>query len=100
MKSTEEIVDLLRRENPYSRAVDLRVFADALRTYLEAADNIRRHGAIVAHPRTGSPMENPYLRVQAQAAGVLARLKFVKSDLATAELERCEREDATQASGS
>src|SRR5690606_28495372 len=63
----EQAVALLLQYNPASRAADVAMYAASFISYLEAEDNINRNGAIVAHPRTGSPMENPYLRVRAAA---------------------------------
>jgi len=74
---------ILSEDNPRTRAVDIRVFADALRTYSEAASNVLRNGAIVSHPRTGAPIENPYLKVQQSTGRTLTQLRL-KSDRALA----------------
>jgi hypothetical protein len=42
-------------------------YAGCLVSYLEASENLERNGSIVAHPRTGSPIENPYLKVRSLA---------------------------------
>lgn len=83
---TVDLVAELRADNPQARAIDLRIYADALRLYHEAAANVRTHGAICMHPRTGAPIDNPYLRVQAQQAGVLAKLRYINSDRVTTAL--------------
>ena len=70
----------LQIDNPDARAVDCVIFADALRTYVEANENVRRNGAIVAHPRTGAPLENPYLKVRENAARALAKNSQMISD--------------------
>lgn len=75
-----DIEESLKRANPKARAADLAIYADALRIYIEAADNIKRHGAIVSHPRTGAPVENPYLQIQNMKASVLTRMRHIKSD--------------------
>lgn len=75
-----DYVAVLVRENPKARIIDLEVYADALRTYREAAVNIKQHGAVVFHPRTGAPIDNPYLKVQAAAGAVLLKMRSVKSD--------------------
>jgi len=51
-------------------------YADAFLLYLEAEENIRRNGAITAHPRTGAPLENPYLQVRNQASKILASIRL------------------------
>ena len=75
-----DIVQELRADNPRSRAIDLEVFGNALRSYHEASENIRKNGAICAHPRTGSPIENPYLKIQSQQAAILTKMRMIKSD--------------------
>jgi phage terminase small subunit len=75
-----DYVAVLVRENPKARIIDLEVYADALRTYREAAVNIKKNGAVVFHPRTGAPIDNPYLKVQSAAGAVLLKMRSVKSD--------------------
>lgn len=74
------IFDELRKDNPTKRSIDLQVFADALSVYKEAAQNVRANGAIVSHPRTGAPIENPYLKIQTAKGAVLAKMASIKSD--------------------
>lgn len=75
-----DIVSELQKDNPTRRLIDVQIFADALKTYREAADNVRRFGAITAHPRTGAPMENPYLKIQAAKGAAIAKMGYIKSD--------------------
>jgi len=75
-----DVLAELRKENPGRRVVDLRVFADALEVYKEASANVRENGAIVMHPRTGAPIENPYLMIETAAGAVLAKMRGVKAD--------------------
>jgi len=75
-----DIAAELRRDNPTIRAVEIDVYADALRTYYEASRNVAKNGAICAHPRTGVPMENPYLKIRAAQGALLAKMRGVKSD--------------------
>lgn len=87
LQSLGEMIDIeaeLRTDNRSARAVDLRVFADALRTYHEASANIHKHGAIVMHPRTGAPIQNPYLTVQEKAGATLTRMKTIRADRVSA----------------
>lgn len=75
-----DIVAELREDNPTAREMDLRIYADAMRTYSEAARNVATNGAICSHPRTGSPIENPYLKIQAQQGAILTKMRAIKSD--------------------
>jgi hypothetical protein len=53
------------------------IFADQLLTYREANENVQRNGSIVAHPRTGEPMENPYLKLRDAAAAKMLKYRNV-----------------------
>lgn len=75
-----DILGELRADNPKAREMDLRIYADAMRTYSEAAKNVAANGAICSHPRTGSPIENPYLKIQAQQGAILTKMRTIKSD--------------------
>ena len=48
------------------------LYASTLTEYVEAMANIQKLGAVVANPRTGAPMDNPYLRVRDAAEKRLA----------------------------
>ena len=76
----DEVVAILRRDNPGARADDVAMYADCYVDYQEAQTNILKNGAIVSHPRTGSPIENPYNTIKANAMRQLreiGRLKHV-----------------------
>lgn len=74
----DEVLCVLRRENPSARADDLALYADCFLDYQEAITNIREQGSIVIHPRTGAPIDNPYLKVKAQAMAGILKLRRVK----------------------
>jgi phage terminase small subunit len=50
-------------------------YADAYLEYHEAAANIRTQGAMVLHPRTSNPIENPYLQIRDRALSRMQRMK-------------------------
>lgn len=52
-----------------------RMYADAFVEYREAMANIAANGSIVANPRTGAPMDNPFLRVRDRASAQLVKLR-------------------------
>ena len=56
------------------------MYADAFMEYRTASENIREHGAMVLHPRTGSPIENPYLAIRDRARTALQRMRVPKAD--------------------
>ena len=74
----DEVIDALRKSNPSARADDVAMYADCFLDYKEAADNIAKNGNIVAHPRTGSPIENPYIKVKASAMNQLRKITKIK----------------------
>ena len=75
----DEIVAMLRRDNPAAGSDLIAMYADCFLDYKEAADNIAKNGNIVAHPRTGSPIENPYLKVKAAAMNQLRKMGRLKN---------------------
>ena len=74
------ILSELKKENTGKKETDLAIYADALRLYVEAAKNVKENGAICAHPRTGTPLENPYLKVMASQGKVLASMRHIRGD--------------------
>lgn len=74
----QEIINKLREENPSARADDISIYADSFLDYMEASENITKNGNIVAHPRTGTPMENPYIKVKVSAINTMKKLKSVR----------------------
>jgi phage terminase small subunit len=69
----------LKTDNPSVGDVQLRIYADALQAYCEASENVRRNGAVVSHPRTGTPIDNPCLKVQTSRAQILGKMRHVKA---------------------
>jgi len=76
---TLDIEAMLTAENPGRRPADIAVYADALRVYCEAADNVRRVGAVATHPRTGAPFENPYLKIQERQGKIMRDMRNIAS---------------------
>lgn len=74
----DEVVAVLRRDNPNARADDVAMYADCFADYCEARDNIIKNGNIVAHPRTGQPIENPYIKVKASAMNQLRKITTLR----------------------
>jgi phage terminase small subunit len=73
--SKDEVIAALRaRGAAADRAAQ---YADVFMTYREAQRNIDQNGAVVAHPRTGAPLENPYLKIRDRALTQLRRLRGV-----------------------
>jgi phage terminase small subunit len=81
LPTAAEVLAKLRKLNPGAKVEVLVRYADAFSQYQEAAENLARCGTITAHPRTGAPLENPYLRVRNQASQVLAGIKVCTGDL-------------------
>jgi len=75
----DTILSALDAHNEGVARVSLRMFADAVATYVEADENVRLNGAVVAHPRTAQPMENPYLSVRSSAWRVISSMPHIDS---------------------
>lgn len=76
----DEVLSALGRDNPKAKAGDIVMYADAFMEYQAAQANIAQHGSIVFHPRTGAPIDNPYMRVRDKAGALMRRMKIVKAD--------------------
>lgn len=79
MKKLNEVLRILKKNNKSAAQDKIRMYADAYMDYQEAAENIRENGAICAHPKTGAPMDNPYLKVRNQMRPILVKMR-IKSD--------------------
>ena len=75
----DEVIGVLKRDNPAAGGDVVTMYADCFMDYKEAADNIAKNGNIVAHPRTGSPIENPYIKVKAAAMNQLRKMGRLKN---------------------
>ena len=73
-----KIIGVLMRDNPALRVDFATIYADAIIDYLAASENIRDNGSVVLHPRTGAPIDNPYLRVRVSAIAQMAAAKGVR----------------------
>lgn len=73
-----EVVKILRTENPTCPLGDLTMYAEVWLVLREAAANIAKNGAIVAHPRTNAPIENPYFRIMGGQIKLLQGLTRVR----------------------
>lgn len=55
----------------------------------EAAKNIAAHGNLVAHPRTGAPIDNPYIKIKARAIAILNKIgRGLKTDALWGDVNR------------
>ena len=70
---------MLAEDNPRAKGEALALYAAAFCTYWESEANIRANGLICAHPRTGAPLENPYLKVRDQAMKALAAMSKARA---------------------
>lgn len=80
MMERGEVLSILRSDNPKARSDKLVMYADAYLDYQKARANIEENGTIVAHPRTGTPLENPYMRIMDNAFARMTKLGVVKAD--------------------
>ncbi len=71
------IAKLVKAGAPRARAT---LYADAFLEYQKATENIDEHGLIVLHPRTGNPIENPYLPIRRAAGKTLAGFRHINAD--------------------
>ena len=72
----QQIVSELREANHRSGLAEITMYADAFLEYQAAQGNIAEHGSIVFHPRTGAPIENPYIAIRDRVRAVLMKSKL------------------------
>ena len=77
------VVEILQALNPRALPAEVAIYADAFAEYASAQSNIAEHGAVVFHPKTGAPIENPYLPIRDKAAAKMLRLALRSGDLWT-----------------
>lgn len=78
--SKAEICQKLKKLNTSMvRDSDIAIYADAFIEYKKAQANIDEHGTIVFHPKTGSPIENPYIQIRNKASAVIQRFDKLKT---------------------
>jgi len=65
---------MLKTQNPRGNFADMTMYTDYFFDYQEASENISKNGTIVAHPRTGSPIENPYVKIKATCVAQLLKI--------------------------
>lgn len=75
----QEIRALILKDNPTGRTADLEIYARQFATYFEASENIQQNGVICSHPRTGQPMENPYVKLRFSSETCMQKIR-IKSD--------------------
>lgn len=72
-------MQVLEKHNPDGKTALTTIYAGLFITYIEAESNIMEHGAVVAHPRTGMPIENPYLKVRTSAINDMQKMRGLKT---------------------
>lgn len=68
----------LAEENPRAPVGEVEQYAHQMLSYYEAAVSVLVLGAVVAHPRTAAPMENPHLKVRTASLSAMGKLRRVK----------------------
>lgn len=78
MITRDRAVAILLEHNSERARHTIEMYVSCYLSYLEAQENIERNGTIVAHPRTGAPLENPYLKVRSAAMKDMRRCSGLK----------------------
>lgn len=73
-----DVAAILRAANPTAPASQVEQYAAAWLEFRHADAKITALGTVIAHPRTGAPIDNPYLRIRAQAAATMAGLGEIR----------------------
>jgi len=73
LESSESVAGALQARGV--RADRAKLYADTFVEYRKAVANIQEHGAIVQHPRTGNPINNPYVSIRDSALRNLQKFR-------------------------
>ena len=79
----QQVIDILRPLNPRASDAQIAIYAAAFVEHEVAQANIDANGTIVFHPRTGSPIDNPYTTVRDRTAKIMLGLALRTGDLWT-----------------
>jgi len=71
----QQALEILLKDNPQNDFCALTTYLDAFMDYQEAQSNISANGSIVMHPRTGSPISNPYLKIKSTSLKTMSASK-------------------------
>lgn len=77
----QEIIEALKAENKDVALEVLSAYADNFIDYQEAVANIAEQGAIVAHPKNGAPIDNPYLKIRDSAQNNMRKCRLKTNKL-------------------
>lgn len=75
----EQIIAAIKADSPRAKMSDIIIYADAYLEYQAAQANIAEHGSIVFHPRTGAPIENPYIKIRNSASATIRKILAIKA---------------------
>jgi len=74
----EIVLKKLKDDNPHAPYDEIEIYAAALTNFCEAEENVRNYGIIIAHPRTGVPMDNPYLKIMDTSSRQMLACKRIR----------------------
>ena len=75
----DSVIQILKKLNPALQQSQIVMYANLFIDYTTAQRNIDKHGSMVMHPKTGEPIENPYLKIRDKAFSNLQKMR-VKAD--------------------
>lgn len=73
------VLAILNELNPKLPVPTIVMYANLYIDYMTAQANIDKNGSMVMHPKTGEPIENPYLKIRDKAFVHLQKMR-IKAD--------------------
>lgn len=79
-KEWDRVVGILKDRDMLGSVdrASIAIYCSAWGRLVQAETHIAQHGPVVATPRTGVPMVNPYMAVASEAGRVIAGCKWLK----------------------
>ena len=77
--SKDQVIQKLRQLNPALAMSQIVMYTNLYLDYTTAQKNIDENGSMVMRPKTGEPIENPYLKIRDKAFNNLQKIR-IKAD--------------------
>ena len=72
----ETVLSVLKQDNPTAVLSTMIAYRNLFVEYITAQRNIAANGSMVAHPKTGEPITNPYVKIRDGAHDRMVKIRL------------------------
>lgn len=72
----ESVLSVLKQDNPTAVLSAMIAYRNLFVEYITAQRNIAANGSMVAHPKTGEPITNPYIKIRDGAHDRMGKIRL------------------------